>query len=93
VLSSINPKVKTVEQGGQTFIQFNFDSELKRVATQRVTTRLLGTANIAGLPYENTDGSPLKIDTDYSGKPRNKTNPTPGPFERPGDGALRIRIW
>jgi len=33
VLSGIDPKVKVVVEGGQTFIQFNFGSELKPAAT------------------------------------------------------------
>ncbi len=49
-------------------------------ATQ-VTTKLLGTAKVSRLPYENADGSPLTIDTDFFGNKR--TAPTPGPFQTP----------
>ena len=58
-----------------------------------VTTDLLGKAVIPGLPYENPDGSPLEIDTDYFGKKRNMSNPSSGPFEQPGEGDLRIKVW
>ena len=37
--------------------------------------------------------SPITIDTDYFGKKRNKENPTAGPFERPGKGDLRLKVW
>jgi alpha-N-arabinofuranosidase len=57
-----------------------------------VTTELLGKAKIPELPYENPDGSPLKIDTDYFGKQRNEANPTPGPFENPGQGDLTLKV-
>ena len=42
--------------------------------------------------YENPDGSPLKIDTDYFGKPRDATHPTAGPFEKPGTGAVVLKV-
>lgn len=42
--------------------------------------------------YENPDGSPLRVATDYHGKRRDESNPTPGPFESPGGGALLIKV-
>jgi len=53
----------------------------------------LGKAKIPGLAYENPDGTPLKVDSDYFGKPRSTANPTPGPFEEPGQGDLRLKVW
>ena len=82
-----------MEQGGQIFVQFAFGPKLKQVSTQPVTTALLGKSMMAGLSYENVDGLPLKIDTDYFGKARNKTKPTPGPFEKPGIGNLKLKVW
>ena len=42
-----------------------------------VTTEGLGHTNVADLPYEDTDGTPLRISSDYFGKPRNESNPFP----------------
>jgi len=58
-----------------------------------VTTKLLGAAAIPSLPYEQRDGTPINIDTDYFGKPRNGANPAPGPFENPGTGPLSLKLW
>jgi alpha-N-arabinofuranosidase len=58
-----------------------------------VTTELLGKAKISGLPYENPDGSPLKIDTDYFGKKRSATHTSPGPFEHPVTGQRAVGVW
>jgi alpha-N-arabinofuranosidase len=92
-LPAADPNVKVVEEGGQTFIQCKFGPELKQVSTKLVTTALLGKAKIAGLAFDNAAGSPLKIDADYFGRPRNKNNPTPGPFEDPGLGNLKLNVW
>jgi alpha-N-arabinofuranosidase len=43
--------------------------------------------------YENPDGTPLKIDTDYFGKKRNEASPSAGPFEKPGEGRLKLKVW
>jgi hypothetical protein len=33
------------------------------------------------------------VDTDYFGKPRNQSKPTAGPFENPGTGDLKLKVW
>lgn len=58
-----------------------------------VTSELLGKPKTVALPYENPDGSPVKINTDYFGKSRDMNNPTPGPFEKPGKGELVLKVW
>lgn len=63
---------------------------LTRAESARVTTAVLGKAKVPGLPYENADGSSLKIDADYFGKARSETKPTPGPFETPKSGRLTL---
>jgi len=60
----------------------------KLVASQR-----LGKAIIPGLPFENTDGSPIRIEMDYFGHKRNVLNPSPGPFEIVKSVKQRIRVW
>jgi alpha-N-arabinofuranosidase len=56
-----------------------------------VTTELLGKAAIPGLPYEQADGKPIRVEIDFSGKKR-AANPTPGPFETPGTGSVRLKL-
>jgi hypothetical protein len=60
---------------------------------QPVTTVRLGKNDITGLPYENPDGTPFAIDTDYFGKPRDPTHPFPGPFETVQDGKQELKVW
>ena len=57
-----------------------------------VGTELLGKAVIPDLRFERADGSPIRIETDYSGRARNPENPFPGPFECPSGGNQSISI-
>jgi hypothetical protein len=91
-LAGTDPKVKLVQQGGQFILQISPGPGLKQASTTLVTTGILGQAKTPGLPYEQADGAPLKVDTDYFGKQRSKTKPTAGPFERPGEGDLRLKV-
>ena len=55
---------------------------------------MLGKAKIPRQAFENADGSPLKIDTDYSGKKRSEKNPSAGPFEKPEVvKQLKLKVW
>jgi alpha-N-arabinofuranosidase len=59
-----------------------------------VTTELLGKAKVPDCTYENGDGSPLILATDYFGKKRNRKNPFPGPFEETAAaGKQEIKVW
>ena len=60
---------------------------------QLITTEMLGKAIVPDMKYEQADGSPLVIDTDYYGNARNKSNPAPGPFEGLEEGKQLIKIW
>jgi hypothetical protein len=90
VKGEFGPQIKLVERGDQFILHLTIGPELKEAHTTRVTTRLLGQAKIPGLPYLDADGSPLVINTDFFGKNRSQSKPTPGPFENPGIGALTL---
>ena len=91
--SQHDPQVKLVEEGERAFLQAQFGRESSKAATQRVTTALLGKARVPNLPFENPDGSPLVIDTDYFGQKRDATHPAAGPFEKPGADPLKLKVW
>lgn len=88
-----DPKLKLEATGERFVLQFTPGPALKQARTTLVTTELLGRARIPGVRYENADGSPLQVDRDYFGKPRHKTRPTAGPFEKAGAGPLTLRVW
>ena len=88
-----NPEVMVVEEGESVFLHITLDDSLHAIGSPLVTTAFLGRARISGLAYENPDGTSLKIDTDYFGKKRSEANPSAGPFENPGKGRLKLKIW
>ena len=87
-----NSRVELVEDGGGFYLRLVVGAELDAAATRLVTTDLLGKPLVAQVPYENADGSSVTVDRDFFGNPRDPARPTPGPFERPGSGELRLRV-
>ena len=58
-----------------------------------VTTESLGQAMVSNAAYEQPDGMPYRLDTDYFGIKRSKENPAPGPFQLSGKKAIRLKVW
>jgi hypothetical protein len=87
------PAVEITEEGENVFLAFSPDENQSGLKTRLITTAFLGKAKMPKAGYENPDGSPLAIDTDYFGKIRSGSNPSPGPFENPGKGTLRFKVW
>jgi len=48
---------------------------------------------LADQAFENPDGTPLRIDTDYFGRKRNEKNPFLGPFELSESGKQTLKVW
>jgi alpha-N-arabinofuranosidase len=85
---------KIIKEKDGIYLEINLDKNwLIEQKRQLVTTVTLLPAQIPNLPYENTDGTPLKIDTDFFGKQRNTSNPSPGPFEVTLSGIQKIKVW
>lgn len=91
--AALDPKIEVVEEGDRVSLHITFDKSFEAAARPLVTTQLLGKAATADLPFENPDGSPLTVDTDYFGKKRSATSPSAGPFENPGSGRVTLKVW
>jgi len=85
--------VKLTDEGDHVFLNMTMDSALLTARTAVVTTEVLGKTAVSGCAYENPDGSSLKVDRDYSGKKRSGKKPSAGPFEDPGDGQVKLKVW
>ncbi|MHC4343598.1 MAG: right-handed parallel beta-helix repeat-containing protein [Planctomycetota bacterium] len=90
---NVNPDIKLVEKSDGMYLKLTLDKARAQQQRQVVTTALLGKAKIPDLPYEQADGSPLKIDIDYFGKKRNEANPSAGPFENSDERELVLKVW
>jgi alpha-N-arabinofuranosidase len=92
VKPELDPGLKLAEGADGFYLDLVWDKAIGERARRTVTTELLGKAAIPGLPYEQADGAPYRIDADFFGKFRNVKNPTPGPFEAPGGGPLKLKL-
>jgi hypothetical protein len=92
-LPKFNPNMKIVEEEDGVYLHLALPTTGPEGKNQIVTTELLGKARIPDLPYVNPDGTPLKIDSDYLAQKRSERNPSAGPFENPGEGEVRLKVW
>lgn len=88
-----DPMIRVTDEGDTVSLEISIGHELKQAATIAVTTELLGKTRVSELSFENPDGSPLAVRTDYFGKERDSARPSAGPFETPGEGTVRIKVW
>ena len=94
VKADFNPQFKLTQKADGWYLSFNADPAWRAAAKcQLVTTELLGKAKASNCAYENVDGSPIKIDTDYFGNKRDPAQPFPGPFETVKDGPQELKVW
>ncbi len=94
VLPKFDPSLKLVGDAGGFHLQMKWDPAWRAERTRGiVTTKLLGLAAIPNLPYEQPDGAPLRVNTDFFGESGNESNPAPGPFANPGRGKLDLKVW
>lgn len=91
VLPDFKPDVKVEEMGDGVYLSLSVQG-LDGLQTSRVTTERLGKAKLPRQAYEQPDGSPIDIATDYLGNTRSN-QPKPGPLESIKDGAIRIKVW
>jgi len=86
--------IKLTERPDGWYLELSEDPRWRDQASRkRVTTELLGKAVVSGCAYENRDGSPLRIDTDYFGAKRGEKSPFPGPFEVAASANHPVKVW
>lgn len=94
VNTNFDPQINLVEEKSSFYFHITPDKMwTQEQPRQLVTTSLLGRAKIPDLPYQQPNGSPYRIDTDYFGRKRNTANPCPGPFEIRKDAKQQIKVW
>lgn len=92
LLPPANPAPQLQLEDGGVTLTLGLSPHLGEADTVAVTTELLGKTTTSGLPYEDFDGSPLEIDTDYFGDARSEDRPAAGPFAAPEAGTLELDL-
>ena len=91
VNAGFDPAIKLLEKPDGYYLEMKADPAWETGEPRKlVTTELLGKAKVSGCAYENPDASPLRIDTDYFGKPRDAAKPAAGPFAAPGSAPFKV---
>jgi hypothetical protein len=93
VQPNLDPGLRVVQESDGVYVQVTLDKAWANRQRRVVTTDLLGKANAPGLPYEQADGSPYRIDRDYLGRSRGSGNPFPGPIEPTATDGQLLRVW
>ena len=93
IKNDFDASVSLSQKSKEMYMEISFDKNWLAQKRKLVTTELLGKVIIPNLPFENTDGSGVKINTDYFGKKRNVANPSPGPFEIVKSGKQTFKVW
>jgi len=81
------------KQGQEMYLEIALDKDWLTQKRDLVTTQTLTKAMVPNLPFENSDGTEVKIDEDYFGNKRNLNNPSPGPFEVTKSGKQSFKVW
>jgi len=93
LLADTAATVQVITENDHVFLQFASLPKLASATTAPVTTASLGSTQVSRQAFENPDGTPLALDTDYFGTKRRATAPTAGPFEKPGTATFRLKVW
>jgi len=94
VLEDINPAIKLEEKSDGWWLEMTVGPE--RFSAQKrniITTETLGKTIISKAFYENPDGTPYRIETDYFGEKRTSKNPEPGPLQFQNGKEVRFKVW
>ena len=89
----VDPALGISEMPDGWHLQITIDKAWSDLEGPLVTTWMLGKAIIPGLPFEQPDGTPYRLERDYFGNPRNTGNPYPGPFIEQKEGEYAIKLW
>jgi alpha-N-arabinofuranosidase len=89
---AFDPGVKIVAAGDAVYLEMNVEKELLDIAAKVVSTETLGTVRIADAIFDDPNGGPIVLDTDYTGA-RRAEKLIVGPIAGLIAGFNRIKVW
>jgi hypothetical protein len=91
--ASFDPQIKLLEEGGHGYLQLKLNDAFSQNKVKIITGASLGKAKIPKSNYENPDGTPIVIDTDWFGNKRAENSNTAGPILNLNVSDNKIKIW
>jgi hypothetical protein len=92
-VASFNPGAMISEESGSIFLTLACEPLFLAHRVPVIGGAALGKAKIPKAAFENADGSPLMIDTDYFGTARVKNKNHAGPFLGLTETPQRLMVW
>ena len=87
-----DPGVKIIEEDGKVYLEINIQQEMLKIPTRIASTDTLGTVRIVDAIFDDPNGNPIIINSDYLGAIRPE-KPVVGPIEGLKAGPNRIKVW
>ena len=88
------PDVKLVQKQDGIYIRWSSHPEwFRKQKRELITTEKLGRAIVPDMAFENADGTPVVVETDYFGNARERSGPCPGPFKYTAKDPQLIKVW
>ena len=91
-VSPSDPQVKIVPEGDTVYLEMNVEKEMLSVPTEVIDTQKLGMVRLVEAPFDDPDGNPIVLDTDYLGE-RRKAGSAAGAIAGLKEGFNRFRVW
>lgn len=89
---TFDPGVKIVEEGDAVYLEINAEKAMLDIPAKIVSTETLGTVRIVDAVFDDSNGEPIVLDTDYTGA-RRAEKPAVGPIEGLKPGLNRVKVW
>lgn len=92
VYAKENPGIELAEKNDGIYLKLKMGKLPKKLHTEIVTTAKLGATIVSEALFENPDGSPYVIESDFMGEDRGNYNPMPGPFKILKNGVNEYKL-
>jgi alpha-L-arabinofuranosidase len=89
---AFDPGVKIAEEEDAVYLEMNVQKEMLDIPAKTVSTETLGTVRIVDAIFDDPNGEPIVLDTDYTGAHRAE-KPVVGPVEGLKAGFNRMKVW
>ena len=89
---NFDPEVKLIQDKDGWWLKMAINPAWA-IKRETVTTATLGKAIIPDAAFEQADGTPYRLDTDYFDATRSADNPAPGPLRSTDQTQIYLKVW